>query len=291
MTGIENRRESSVTVRHGEKGVVSQILLSETIDGNRLVKISVRDERIPELGDKLSSRHGQKGVIGLIVPSEDMPFSESGMIPDILFDPHSIPSRMTIGHLLEIIAGKTKALSGQEIDSTAFEGMEEHEIRSILESMGFKEDGKEVLYNGKTGEKYEAQIFTGMIYYQKLDHMVANKIHARSRGPVALLTKQPTEGRAKEGGLRLGEMEKDCMLAHGAAMVLKERFDSDKTSIPICESCGLIAIHDKTKNKLLCSVCGESSISWVEMAYAFKLMLDELKSMLIYPKLVVGEKQ
>ncbi len=289
MTGIENRRESSVTVRHGEKGTVDKIIISESADGNRLIKISVRDERIIEIGDKMSSRHGQKGVVGILVNPEDMPFTESGVVPDILFNTHSIPSRMTMGQLLEMITGKTSAVTGDYFDATGFTGVDETYIRETLGKAGFREDGKEVMYDGKTGKQYEVLIFTGVAYYQKLDHMVANKIHARSRGPVALLTKQPTEGRAKEGGLRLGEMEKDCIIAHGAAMVLKERFDSDKYMAAICENCGMVAMNDRTKNKLVCSVCSESKISWVEMSYAFKLMLEELKSLLIYPKVDVGE--
>lgn len=289
MTGIENRRESSITVRHGEKGTVDKIIISESADGNRLIKVSVRDERIIEIGDKVSSRHGQKGVIGLLVNPEDMPFTESGIIPDILFNTHSIPSRMTMGQLLEMITGKTSSIAGEYFDSTGFTGVDEGYIREALGKLGFREDGKEILYDGKTGKQYEVMLFTGIAYYQKLDHMVANKIHARSRGPVALLTKQPTEGRAKEGGLRLGEMEKDCIIAHGAAMVLKERFDSDKYMVAICENCGLVAMNDRTKNKLICSLCSESKISWVEMSYAFKLMLEELKSLLIYPKVEAGE--
>ena len=289
MTGIENRRESSVTVRHGEKGIVDKIVISESADGNRLIKVSVRDERIIEIGDKVSSRHGQKGVIGLLVNPEDMPFTESGVTPDILFNTHSIPSRMTMGQLLEMITGKTSSIAGEYFDSTGFTGVDESYIRETLGKLGFREDGKEVLYDGKTGKQYDVMIYTGVVYYQKLDHMVANKIHARSRGPVALLTKQPTEGRAKEGGLRLGEMEKDCIIAHGAAMVLKERFDSDKYMAAVCENCGLIAMNDRTKNKLVCSLCSESKISWVEMSYAFKLMLEELKCLLIYPRVEVGE--
>ncbi len=289
MTGIENRRESSVTVRHGEKGIVDKIVISESADGNRLIKVSVRDERIIEIGDKVSSRHGQKGVVGLLVNPEDMPFTESGVVPDILFNTHSIPSRMTMGQLLEMITGKASSIAGEYFDSTGFTGVDETYIRETLGKLGFREDGKETLYDGKTGKQYDVMIYTGVAYYQKLDHMVANKIHARSRGPVALLTKQPTEGRAKEGGLRLGEMEKDCILAHGAAMMLKERFDSDKYMVAVCENCGLIAMNDRTKNKLVCSLCSESKISWVEMSYAFKLMLEELKSLLIYPRVDIGE--
>jgi DNA-directed RNA polymerase beta subunit len=289
VTGIENIRETSVRLRHGDEGIADRVFVTRTIDGTKLVKVVIRDLKIPEIGDKMASRHGQKGVIALIVPQEDMPFTEDGVVPDIIFNPHGIPSRMTMGQLLEILAGKVAALSGKHVISPIFSPMSEKDIRKNLEEYGFRDDGKESMYNGKTGERFDAQIFIGNCFYQKLDHLVSNKIHARSRGPVTLLTKQPTEGRSKEGGLRLGEMEKDCLIAHGAALVLKERFDSDKTVVPVCTECGLIAIHDKIKNKNICPVCGETKILEVEMSYAFKLMLDELKSMLIYPKIVIEE--
>jgi len=245
--------------------------------------------RILEPGDKLASRHGQKGVISLLVPHEDMPFSSDGVVPDIIFNPHAIPSRMTVGQLLELLAGKAGALSGQTIDSSAFNHMKEPDIRKTLKKAGFRDDGKQVLYDGKTGKKYEVLIFTGMTYYLKLDHMVTDKIHARSRGPVTLLTKQPTEGRAKRGGLRLGEMEQQCLVGHGAVLTLKERFDSDKATIPICSKCGLIAIHDTIKNRSYCPVCKDSETVWVDTSYAFKLMLDEIKSMGIFPKIGTEE--
>jgi len=290
ITGIENIRETSVRLRHGDKGIVDRVFLTESIDGTKIVKVVVRDLKIPEIGDKFASRHGQKGVIGLIVPQEDMPFTEDGIVPDIVFNPHSIPSRMTMGQLLEILTGKLAAIKGEILHSPPFSPLREDEVRSLLEKYGFRNDGKEIMYDGRTGKKFEAEIFIGSCFYQKLDHLVSNKIHARSRGPVTLLTKQPTEGRSKEGGLRLGEMEKDCLIAHGCALALKERFDSDKTSVPICTNCGLVAIDDKVKNKKYCPVCGDSKIVDVEMSYAFKLMLDELKCMLIYPKICVGEK-
>jgi len=282
-------REASVTIRYGEGGIVDDVLITETIDSDQLLKIKVRDERILEIGDKLASRHGQKGVISILVPQEDMPFTRSGIIPDLIFNPHAIPSRMTIGQLLELVAGKSAAASGQNIDSSAFNHMKEDDIRKLLGSMGFREDGKEMLYDGRTGRSFQVLIFTGLAYYMKLDHMVADKIHSRSRGPVTLLTKQPTEGRAKRGGLRLGEMEQQCLVGHGAALTLKERFDSDKTMIPICKKCGLIAIFDSIKNRSYCAVCKDSEVAWVQTSYAFKLMIDELKSMGIYPEMRVKE--
>ncbi len=289
ITGVENIRETSVRLRHGDTGITDRVFITETVDGTKLVKIVIRDLKVPEVGDKLASRHGQKGIIALIVPQEDMPFTENGIVPDIIFNPHGIPSRMTMGQILELLAGKVSALSGKINYSPAFSPTPEKEVRSMLAGYGFRDDGREVMYDGRTGRKFDAEIFIGNTFYQKLDHLVSNKIHARSKGPVTLLTKQPTEGRSKEGGLRLGEMEKDCLIAHGAALALKERFDSDKTVLPICNECGLIAVYDRVKDKKYCPVCGETKIAEVEMSYAFKLMLDELKSMLIYPKIVVRE--
>jgi len=287
MVGIESRRETSEIIRYGEEGIIDNVILTETVSGDRIIKIIVRSERIPELGDKFASRHGQKGIVGLIVPEEDMPFTASGIIPDVIVNPHAIPSRMTLGQLMEIIAGKVGALMGQKMDATPF--VSEHKLdtlRSSLEKLGFNNDGKEKMYSGITGEELEGEILIGPCYFQKLHHMVANKIHARARGPVTLLTKQPTAGRSKQGGLRLGEMEKDCLIAHGAALLLKERFSSDKSKIPICVKCGVPAIDDKIKGKMYCPICKKADVKFVEMAYAFKLMLDELKCIGMYPKIV-----
>ncbi|MBL7056561.1 DNA-directed RNA polymerase subunit B [Candidatus Woesearchaeota archaeon] len=285
------RRESSVSLKHGERGVVDFVLLTENEEGNKLVQSRLRDQRIPEIGDKFTSRHGQKGVVGLIVPQTDMPFSESGITPDLIFSPHGIPSRMTISHLIEILAGKTGALSGRFINGTTFDAEPEEKLREELKGLGFRENGVESFYNGITGERFHAQIFVGNMYYLKLKHLVANKMHSRARGPIQLLTRQPTEGRAKEGGLRLGEMEKDTFVAHGASLLLKERFDSDKTTVPVCESCGIIAIKDDYKNRSYCPICGDNvEINDVELSYAFKLILDEFKSMGVYPKMQLENK-
>ena len=285
------KRESSVALTHGDSGIVDAVILTENEEGNRFVQIRLRQNRIPEVGDKFASRHGQKGVVGILVPAEDLPFTASGIVPDLIFSPHGIPSRMTISHLIEVVAGKSGALSGKYIDATTFDATPEDELRKVLEELGFRNNGTETVYSGIDGRELKAKIYVGNMYYLRLKHMVANKLHARATGKIQLLTRQPIEGRAQGGGLRVGEMEKDCFVAHGTSLLLKERFDSDKTLIKICESCGMFGVYDNFKNKEYCTKCGTNvKISAVEVSYAFKLLLDELKSLCIYPKLILERK-
>ncbi|KAJ4461587.1 putative DNA-directed RNA polymerase III subunit RPC2 [Paratrimastix pyriformis] len=236
----------------------------------------------PELGDKFSSRHGQKGVCGLIVSQEDMPFTDQGICPDMIMNPHGYPSRMTVGKLLELMGGKAGLMEGRVHDGTAFAGDPVGELSAALIAKGFSYNGKDMLTSGITGEPLSAYIYTGPIYYQKLKHMVLDKMHARSRGPRAVLTRQPTEGRSRDGGLRLGEMERDCLIGYGAAMLLNERLmvSSDQFSICVCGKCGLIGY------KGWCPYCrsGEE-ISTIKIPYACKLLFQELESMNVVPRI------
>jgi DNA-directed RNA polymerase subunit B len=287
------RRDTSVGVRPSENGVVDTVIMTQSVEGGKMYKIRVRDMRIPEIGDKFASRHGQKGVIGMLVNQEDLPYAEDGVVPDIMINPHAFPSRMTVGQFLESLGGKAASLRCRAVDGSAFLGEKLEDMKAVLEEHGFKYSGKEIMYEGRSGRRFPADVYIGVVYYQKLHHMVADKIHSRARGQVQMLTKQPTEGRARGGGLRFGEMERDCLIAYGASMMLKDRLleESDKAEVNICERCGLISYYDVKQRRYICRVDGEKAkISSVVIAYAFKLLLQEMMSLNIAPRLIPKEK-
>ena len=287
------RRDTSIGVRPSETGVVDTVVMTQSHEGGKMYKIRVRDMRIPEIGDKFASRHGQKGVLGILAKNEDLPYTEQGITPDVLINPHAFPSRMTVGMMMESVTGKAAAVRGKQFDGSAFVGEKMDIVKEILDKAGFKYSGKEKMYDGRTGKSFLVDVFIGVVYYQKLHHMVSDKIHARARGQVQMLTKQPTEGRARGGGLRFGEMERDCLIAYGASMLLKDRLldESDKTEVLVCEKCGLTGFHDARKRKFVCAQCGDTApISSVSVAYAFKLLLQEILSLNIAPRLKLKER-
>jgi len=287
---IQTKKENSTAMRQEETGTVDGVFITLDGEGNKIVQVRMRDLRKPEVGDKFATPHGQKGVIGFIAPEADVPFTARGVRPDLIFNPHGIPSRMTVGYLLEMLAGKVAALSGVVRDASAFAGEELGSLEDNLRKLGFRFDGKEVLYHGVTGQKLAVKIYVGNMYYLKLGRMVKNLLHARASGKIALLTRQPIEGRSRGGGLRLGEMEQQALVAHGASLLLKERYDSDKVVIHICERCGAIATDDKIRDKQICPLCQSNKVEPVELSYAFKLLLEELQGMHLLTKLELKNK-
>ncbi|ORZ39196.1 hypothetical protein BCR44DRAFT_53944 [Catenaria anguillulae PL171] len=287
----QTKKDVSTSLKSTEKGYVDHVIVTTNADNLKFVKVRVRSTRVPQMGDKFASRHGQKGTVGVTYRQEDMPFSALGITPDLIVNPHAIPSRMTIGHLVECLLSKVGALVGTEGDATPFTDLTVQEISQQLAQHGFQQRGFEVMYNGHTGRKLDAQVFFGPTYYQRLKHMVDDKIHSRARGPQQILTRQPVEGRSRDGGLRFGEMERDCFIAHGAAQFLKDRlFDnSDAYRVHVCDQCGLFAIA--SENKYECNNCNNSArISQVFLPYAAKLLFQELMSMNIAPRLVLVER-
>jgi len=294
----ENRNDHTKVIKYEDQSKIYKTVEETYVDKNYIdrngegynfAKVRLRAVRKPVIGDKFSSRHGQKGTVGNIIPECDMPYTSNGVKPDIIINPHAIPSRMTIGQLKETVLGKVLVELGLFGDGTAFGNFEVSEICDLLLKAGYEAHGNELLYNGLTGEQVECSVFMGPVFYQRLKHMVNDKAHSRSIGPMVNLTRQPAEGRSRDGGLRFGEMERDCMVSHGAARFTRGRmYDaSDKYSVYICKKCGLIASYNDKMHIHLCHTCGNrSDFAYVEIPYACKLLFQELNTMNIAPRLI-----
>jgi DNA-directed RNA polymerase II subunit RPB2 len=282
-------RDTSTTHKNSETCRIDGVWQDKNSDGYPFIKVRVVSERVPEVGDKFSSRHGQKGTCGVMLNEEDMPFTMSGLRPDLIMNPHAVPSRMTIAQLMENMFGKACTMRGTLGDGTPYSHLKVDELRKHMVDLGMHPYGNEILYNGATGEMMQAEIFMGPTFYQRLKHMVADKKHSRARGPIVSLTRQPCEGRSRDGGLRVGEMERDCMLSHGAAMFTKERLMdvSDPFTTGFCKSCGTLAVVNPKENMYSCGSCGNrTEFEMKTIPYAVKLWAQELEAMHIVPRMV-----
>jgi DNA-directed RNA polymerase II subunit RPB2 len=304
----ENRNDPTKTIKYEDQSKTFRTMEDTYIDKNytgrngdgyNFAKVRVRTLRKPVFGDKFSSRHGQKGTCGNIIPEEDMPFTKDGIRPDIIINPHAIPSRMTIGQLKETLLGKVLLELGLFGDGTSFGNLDVKTISQELQKLGYESYGNELLYNGLTGEQLETNIFIGPVFYQRLKHMVNDKQHSRSIGPMVNLTRQPAEGRSRDGGFRIGEMERDVMIAHGMSKFCRERlYDvSDKYTAHVCRKCGmLVSYNDGDKNRMyasadftihLCKNCdNKTDFAKVDIPYAYKLMSQELQTINIVPRII-----
>jgi DNA-directed RNA polymerase II subunit RPB2 len=311
----ENRNDLTKTVKFedqsktfrtgGEEIYVDENYIGRNGDGYNFAKVRVRIHRKPVMGDKFSSRHGQKGTVGNIIPECDMPYTKDGLRPDIIINPHAIPSRMTIGQLKETLLGKVLVHLGMFGDGTSFGELDVNTIAEQLQKLGYESYGNEEMYNGMSGEPIDTNIFIGPVFYQRLKHMVNDKQHSRSIGPMVNLTRQPAEGRSRDGGFRIGEMERDVMIAHGMSRFCRERlYDvSDKYSVHVCKKCGMIAQYNnngimqyKTEGNSFvklditvhnCAICNNTTdFAYVEIPYAFKLLAQELQTINCVPRLL-----
>jgi len=290
-TKIIKFEDQSKIYRTNEETYIDKNYIDRNGDGYNFAKVKLRIVRKPVIGDKFSSRHGQKGTIGNIIPEEDIPFTKDGLKPDIIINPHAIPSRMTIGQLKETVLGKTLLSLGLFGDGTSFGDFEVQDICKELLKVGYEAHGNELLYNGLTGEQVECSVFMGPVFYQRLKHMVNDKTHSRSIGPMVNLTRQPAEGRSRDGGLRFGEMERDCMVSHGASRFTQDRmyYSSDKYEVHVCKQCGLISAYNDDNSSSIhhCKTCdNRTNFALVKIPYACKLIFHELQSMNVVPRII-----
>jgi len=306
--------DDSVKPKKGQLGFVDKSFITQGEEGFNIAKVRIREERIPAIGDKMASRSGQKGTVGLIIPEEDMPFTADGIRPDLIINPHAIPSRMTIGQIVESLFGKVCTSYGAFGDCTAFQvkGSNYSTYAPFLVKAGFNSTGNQILYNGMTGEQIQSDIYIGPTYYMRLKHMVKDKINYRATGPRTNLTRQTVQGRANDGGLRIGEMERDGVLAHGMSYFLNESFmiRGDEYFMAICNKTGAIAIYNETKNLFLSPFADGPvnfhtnpdgsmnvqniskfgrSFSVVRIPYSFKLLIQELQTMNIQMRIITDE--
>ena len=317
-SNVENttiRKDNSKTPKKGQLGIVDKSFITEGEEGQRIAKVRIREIRIPSIGDKMASRAGQKGTIGLVIPEADMPFTRDGIVPDIIINPHAIPSRMTIGHLVECITGKACAHIGSFGDATAFnnDGTKIDEFGKILTNNGYHSSGNDILYNGMTGEQIETEVFFGPTYYMRLKHMVKDKINYRAKGPRTALTRQTVSGRANDGGLRIGEMERDAIISHGATNFLTESMmeRGDKYYIAVCNKTGMVAIYNPSKNLFMspmadgpiqfvgstaednlavkCITKHGRSFSIVCIPYTLKLLIQELQCINVSLRIITDD--
>jgi DNA-directed RNA polymerase II subunit RPB2 len=290
-TKLIKYEDQSRIYRTDEETFIDKNYIDRNGDGYNFAKVRLRTTRKPVIGDKFSSRSGQKGTIGNIIPEEDMPFTSSGLKPDLILNPHAIPSRMTIAQLKETILAKVLLQLGLYGDGTSFGDLNVDTICELLLKVGYEAHGNELMYNGLTGEQHECTVFTGPVFYQRLKHMVSDKQHSRSIGPMVNLTRQPAEGRSRDGGLRFGEMERDAMISHGASKFIRGRmYDaSDKYQVHVCKKCGLIATYNDSMHVHICNTCeNRSDFAYVEIPYACKLLFQELITMNIAPRIMTN---
>ena len=313
MTSSDYYIDESIKPKKGQLGYIDKSFLTENENGNKLAKIRIRHDRTPAIGDKFCSRAGQKGTIGLVLPEADMPFTKEGIRPDIIVNPHAMPSRMTIGHLVEALIAKTSCMYGGFGDCTAFlqKGPKDKFFGDLLTKVGFSSTGNEIMYNGMTGEQIETEIYFGPTYYERLKHMVKDKINHRAKGPRSVLTRQTVGGRANDGGLRVGEMDRDCLIAHGMSGFLRESMmiRGDQFKMAVCNKSGTIAVYNESKNLFLSPIVdgpvkfvgnleGDLNIvpvtrfgrsfSVVNVPYAFKLLYQELQCMNVQMRLITA---